>query len=325
MEPGTELPTSEFRSATEPGFEPPPPPPHLDASRRAVWTLLARRMWARLRLEPLLLVAGGVALFAILSLMPAIAATVAVYGLVASPADIQAQVEPLSRVVPPEVVTLVAAQLSAAAETPGAALGLAFAVSLGLALLGASTGIRAFMTALNTIHRMPEGRSFLRQVGMSFALGVGGVLTVVVTVGLVVLLPTALRLLNLEESTALILSLARWPALVLLVMTAVALLYRLGPVVRPTHILPGAAVATVLWTLGSVLLSFYVDRVANYSGLYGAFGGVMIVILWFFVSSLVILLGALLNEELEQARALSRPDSAGSLPRPRPGRYSRAG
>src|SRR5688572_21562417 len=92
-----------------------------------VWRLALRRVWYRLQNDPLDILAGGVALFGVLSLMPGLAALISIYGLIASPADIEAQVAPLARVVPPEVVSLVTSQLEAAASSSAPALGFAFA------------------------------------------------------------------------------------------------------------------------------------------------------------------------------------------------------
>jgi membrane protein len=286
----------------------------------AVWRLALGRVAYRLLHEDISIVAGGVALFAILSLMPALAAIVAVYSLLSSPADIAAQVAPLERVVPPAVVAVVAEQLRSAADTAGPTLGLATAFSLALALFGATGGIRSLMTALNMVHRIPEKRSFLRRNAVALALGLGAIVTVVIAVGLIVVLPTAFRLLRVHADTEAVISAARWPAMLLLVMAGLAVLYRIAPSDPPRHLVGGTLLAALAWLASSYGLSLYVDRVANYSGLYGAFGGVMVVLLWFYVSSLVILVGAVVNEELEEARW--RRGSAGTPPPPRPAPYS---
>lgn len=287
-----------------------------------MWRLALGRVLYRLVNDDITILAGGVALFAILSLMPAIASIVAIYGLLSSPADIAAQVAPLQRVVPPEVVAVVADQLRTAAATPDQALGLTTAFTLALALFGATGGVRSMMTALNLVHRTPDKRSFLRCNGIALALGVGAIFTVVIAVGLVVVLPTVFRLVRLEAATEAIINAARWPLLLLLVMTGIAILYRVGPVDPPRRLLPGTLFAGLAWLASSFGLSLYVDRVANYSGLYGAFGGVMIILLWFFVSSLVILFGAIINQELEEARW--RLDSEAARRLPTPGPYSPA-
>lgn len=285
-----------------------------------VWRLALGRVVYRLFHEDITIVAGGVALFAILSLMPAIASIVAIYSLLSSPADIAAQVAPLGRVVPPAVVALVAEQLRAAADTPAPTLGLATAFTLALALFGATGGVRSLMTAFNMVHRMPEKRSFLRRNAVALALGMGAIVTVVIAVGLIVVLPTAFRLLRLQADTEAFISATRWPALLFLVMAGLAVLYRVAPSDPPRHLVGGTLFAALAWLVSSYGLSLYVDHVANYSGLYGAFGGVMVVLLWFYVSSLVILIGAVINEEVEEARW--RRGNAAPRPRPRPAPYS---
>ena len=300
---------------------PPPSTWHEPRARRvrgwfAVWRLALGRVVYRLVHEDITLVAGGVALFAILSLMPAIATLIALYSLVSSPADIAAQVAPLGRVVPPAVVAVVADQLEAAAETPGPTLGLATAFTLALAVIGATGGVRSVMSALSMVHHRPDPRSFLRRTAIALALGLGAIVTVVIAVGLIVVLPTVFHMVRLEADTEAIIAAARWPALLLLVMTGLAIVYRVGTCPPPRRILGGALFAGLAWLISSYGLSLYVDHVANYSGLYGAFGGVMIVVLWFYVSSLVILIGGVINEELAEARW--RRGSAGAPPPPTP-------
>jgi len=283
-----------------------------------VWRLALGRVAYRLYNEDITIVAGGVALFAILSLMPAIATIVAIYSLGSTPADIAAQVAPLGRVVPPAVVNVVADQLRAAADTPAPTLGLATAFSLALAIIGAIGGVRSLMTALSMVHRKPDTRSFLRRTGIALALGVGAIVTVVIAVGLIVVLPTVFHMVRLEADTEAIIAAARWPALLLLIMTGLAILYRTGTVDTPRHTLSGTLFAALAWLASSYGLSLYVDRVANYNGLYGAFGGVMIVLLWFYVSSLVILIGAVINEEFEEAKWRRGSAAAPPLPTPAP-------
>jgi membrane protein len=291
-----------FRPATE--------APSIDehASRRArhprarVWRPALVRLWHRFQNDNIDILAGGVALFAVLSLMPALAATVSIYGLLSNPADIRAQVEPLAQLVPPEVIQLVVQQLSTAAQGSHRALGVATAVSVLLALFSAVGGLRALMSAFNVVHRYPERRSWLHRNLLALALGAAAIIVVMVAVGLVVVLPTVLALVHLGSSASLIVSWGRWPALFLLVMTGLMVLYRLGPVRGPRRVGAGAALATLIWMAASVGLSVYVDRVANYSGLYGAFGAALVVLLWFYVSALVVLLGAVLSQELHEAR-----------------------
>jgi membrane protein len=301
--------------------------------RVKIWRETIKRVAIREVQDDLDILAGGVALFAILSLMPALATVISIYSLISSPADIASQVAPLGRVVPPEVVAVATDQLKAAADSPPSDLGLATAFTLALAIFGATGGVRSLIAALNLVHHRPDRRSFLKRTGIAMALGIGAMVTVMLSVGLVVILPTAFQVLRVEADTEAVVNTARWPLLFGVVAAGLAILYRVGPDESPRSLVAGTLFASIAWLAGSFGLSFYVSEVANYSGLYGAFGGVMILILWFFVSSFVILIGALINEELEGVRREltgsdaepSAPDSAAAPPRPTPAPRSPAG
>ena len=270
----------------------------------SVWGRALSCLWTRVVHDNLDILAGGVALFALLSFMPATAATVAIYGLVADPADIHDQVAPLAGVIPDDVMAVVTSQLTRAAQADRGALGWAFLLSLAIAMFSALGGVRAVIQALNLVNRRNDSRSYLRQTGLAFVLALGCIMTVIVAVTLVLVLPTVLHFVRLDAGTELLVTLGRWPALFALVASGLAVFYRVAPEENTSRIVPGAIFATALWILGSVLLSLYVEHVANYSA-YGAFGGVLVVVLWFYVSALVVLLGAALNRELAVAR--SRP------------------
>jgi membrane protein len=266
----------------------------------SIWAKALGGLWKRVVHDNLDILAGGVALFAILSFMPAIAATVAIYGLVADPADIHAQVTPLAGVIPGDVMAVVTSQMARAVQADEGSLSWAFALSLAIAVFSAVGGARAVIQALNLVNRRTDSRSFLRQTGLAFLLSLGGIMAVIVAVSLVVVLPAVLQFVRLDTDTHLLVTVGRWPALFLLVASGLAVFYRFAPDENTSRIVPGAIFATALWTVGSMLLSLYVSHVANYSA-YGAFGGVLVVVLWFYVSAFVVLLGATLNRELTLA------------------------
>lgn len=276
----------------------------------SIWAKALGGVWKRVVHDNLDILAGGVALFAILSFMPAIAATVAIYGLVADPADINAQVAPLAGVIPGDVMAVVTSQMTRAVQADEGSLSWAFALSLAIAVFSALGGARAVIQALNLVNRRTDSRSFLRQTGLAFLLSLGGIMAVIVAVSLVVVLPAVLQFVRLDADTQLLVTVGRWPALFLLVASGLAVFYRLAPDENTSRIVPGAIFATALWIVGSMLLSLYVSHVANYSA-YGAFGGVLVVVLWFYVSAFVVLLGATLNRELTLAANGPVADAAG--------------
>lgn len=266
----------------------------------SIWAKALGCLWKRMVHDNLDILAGGVALFAILSFMPAIAATVAIYGLVADPADIHAQVAPLAGVIPGDVMAVVTSQMTRAVQADEGSLSWAFALSLAIAVLSALGGARAVIQALNVVNRRTDSRSFLRQIGLALLLSLGGIMAVIVAVSLVVVLPAVLQFVRLDADTQLLVTVGRWPTLFLLVASGLAVFYRFAPDENTSRIVPGAIFATALWTAGSMLLSLYVSHVANYSA-YGAFGGVLVLVLWFYVSAVVVILGAALNRELTLA------------------------
>jgi membrane protein len=209
-------------------------------------------------------------------------------------------VAPFTGVIPADVMSVVTTQMTRAAQADDGALGWAFALSLAIAMFSALGGARGLIQALNLVNRRNDSRSYLRQTGLAFVLSLGGIMAVIISVSLVVVLPTVLHFVRLDPDTELLVTLGRWPALSVLVAAGLAVFYRLAPDENTSRIVPGAIFATLLWILGSVLLSLYVSHVANYSA-YGAFGGVMVVVLWFYVSAFVVLLGAALNRELTVA------------------------
>lgn len=272
------------------------------------------RPWLRALREALLgdapVLAAGVALFALLATIPALAATVAVYGLVADPADINSQLEGLSRVLPRHVVKFLTEQLQREASRSNESLSIALVTTMALALYSARSTVDAMMVGLNRAYGVIESRhpfrTFLISVIVAFAALIGFVIVAAVVVGL----PALLAIFRVEGDVDSAATLIRWPLLVVVVLAGLRTLYRHAPSPRDhdhRRLWPGAVVATALWMVVSFLLSVWVDDIADYESLYGAFASVLVLILWFYLSALAILLGGLVNAELERADALAEP------------------
>jgi membrane protein len=269
---------------------------------------LARiRPWLAVFKEALLgeetVLAGGVALFAMLATIPALAAIVALYGLIADPSDIGAQLDGLDRVLPHQVVAFLTVQLQRLARRSTEHLGFALATTLLLALYSARTAARALIIGLNRAYRVAETRPRLRQFTLSVVLAATTLIGSFVFATIVVALPSILTLLRIRGDSSSAASLLRWPLLLIVLLVALTALYRHAPAprsVRVRRLWPGAIVATALWLAVSWGLSVWVDRVADYEILYGAFASVLVLLVWFYTSAMAILLGGLVNAELER-------------------------
>jgi membrane protein len=253
--------------------------------------------------DNLSIVGAGVAYFAFLAIFPALGALVSLYGLVADPAQVEQQVSSLRGVLPAAAVDLVGSQLHRLAGGSTGALSWGLALSVALALWSANKGVKALVQGLNIAYDEDEDRSWIKRVATTLGLTLGGIVAGALAIALVVALPAVLGFVGLGSSARLAVEIVRWIVIVALLIVALAVVYRFGPArdaPRWRWISPGAVVAAVLWLIGSVLFSIYVSRFGSYAETYGALGAVVILLIWFYLTAFVVLLGAELNAEAER-------------------------
>jgi membrane protein len=182
-------------------------------------------------------------------------------------------------------------------------LGIGAIGGLLLALWSASSAVRTLMEALNVAYNEEERRGMIAFYGTALLLTFGAVIAIIVAMGLVVVMPALLKLIGLNWLMETIVSLVRWPVLALLAIVGFAIVYRYAPSrakPRWRWVSWGAAVAVALWLIGSALFSLYVTRFGNYNETYGAAGAIVILLMWFLLSSYAILIGAEINAEMER-------------------------
>lgn len=269
---------------------------------------IARAVYDRFGRDNISLVAAGVAFYVMLSIFPALAAMVSLYALVGDPDDVANRISEYGNLLPPEALKLIIDGLHNFAKTAGSTLSWALGTSVLLALWSARAGIASVMTGLNIAYEEVETRSFVVQTLMALGLTVGAVLFAVVVVFAVAVIPIILKFLSLDGAAATLIDLARWPILAVLVAMGFAVIYRYGPSRKGANwrwISWGSAVATVLWLVGSVAFSVYVSKFGSYDATYGALGAVVVLLLWLWVSALVLLVGAEIDGELDQRATLA--------------------
>ncbi|HEX3759553.1 MAG TPA: YihY/virulence factor BrkB family protein, partial [Kofleriaceae bacterium] len=269
--------------------------------------------WLRAAHDALLgempVLAAGTALFAILATVPTLAAVVGVYGLVADAHAIHDHLRGLTTVLPPEVVTFVGDQLEQQATRPGGALGFAVATSIVVAVYSARGAARALIAVLNRAYRVRDRRRAVSRILLSLAMAAATLVGLMLMFGVVVALPGIVALLHLRGYG--LVRWFRWPSLMAILYVALLLLYRYGPSPRPIterQLWPGALTATLLLVLVSWGLSQWVERVSDYQLIYGAFGSVVVVLLWFYLSTIALVVGGFVNAELERRAGAPAPD-----------------
>jgi membrane protein len=270
------------------------------------WFSILRRVMAEVKEDNVTLLAAGVAFYAMLAIFPAIIAVVTVYGLVADPNQVEAQVSEFAKSLPAGADQLLTEQLQNVVSAGRQSLSIGLAVSLAAVLWTASGGVQGLVKGLNIVYDENETRGFLKLRGLSLLLTLGAILVAVIALTLIAVFPAVIDNLGLGRAGELAASIARWVVLALLVLVALAVVYRFAPDranPRWRWVSWGAVVALVLWLLGSIGFSWYVDNFGKYNQTYGALAAVIILLLWLFLSAFAVLLGAELDAEIERQTA----------------------
>jgi membrane protein len=265
-----------------------------------------KRVKAEVKDDNVSLLAAGVAFYAMLAIFPAIIAVVTVYGMVADPDQVKTQVGEFAKSLPSGADQLLTKQLTDVANAGRQALSIGLVLSLLALLWSVSSGVQGLIKGLNVIYDEKETRGFVKLRGLSLLLTLGAIVVSVIALALITVFPSAIDRLGLGQAGQLAASVARWVVLAVLVLLALGVVYRLGPDranPRWRWVSVGAVVALVLWLLGSIGFSWYVDNFGKYNQTYGALAAVIILLLWLFLSSFSVLLGAEFNAESERQQA----------------------
>jgi membrane protein len=273
---------------------------------RPGWRDILWRIWQQIGEHDVSIIAAGVAFYSLLAVFPAITAFVSLYGLIADPSSVEKQVSELGQLMPADALKLISTQLHSVVSAGNKRLGLSAVISIVIALWSAGAGVRALMTALNIAYREEEKRGYVTFYGTAFAFTVGLVIAAMVAILVVVALPVVLQFLPLGDLAQVMIKLLTWLIMAVMIIVGLGVLYRYGPSRQPAKgrwISWGAVVAAVLWLLVSLLFSVYAANFANYSATYGTLSAVIALLMWFWLSAFVILVGAELNAEMEHQTA----------------------
>ena len=272
---------------------------------RGWWDIL-KRTFAEVSNDRVLTEAAGITFYALLALFPAIAAMVSIYGLFAEPATIGEHLDVLGSVVPGGGMQIIEEQVKGITSKGEAALGIGAIFGLLTALWSSNQAMKAMVDALNVVYGEREKRSFIYRTVLTLSFTVAGILFILLAMGSVVVLPIALKFVGLGDTTETLLSLARWPLMLVVVSLFLACIYRFGPSrdrAQWRWVSWGGTVAALGWALGSAGFSYYVTNFGNYNETYGSLGAVIGFMTWIWISSTVVLVGAELDAEMEHQTA----------------------
>lgn len=256
--------------------------------------------------DQITMVAASVAFFVLLAIFPGLAAIVSVYSAFADPEKGGAIIAALPTVLPEQAVEIIARQTMRVSEQKGAAgSNFNFVPLLGFAVLiwSAMRGIRSLLNALNVVYDTEERRGYIELTAISLAFTIGFVAFLLFVIAMVFVLPAIFITLGLGSDSSMILTLLRWPVLLIVVALSLALIYRFGSNrdnARWRWITTGSCVASVLWVCSSILFEWAVSRFGSFDQLYGSLSTVIGFMIWIWISTIVVLFGAEIDAAVER-------------------------
>jgi membrane protein len=267
------------------------------------WWHVLKRAGAGFTEDRIMAEAAGVTFYALLAIFPGLASLISIYGLFADPVQLAGQLRNLAGVIPGGGIDLIRAQVTALTSSGHQALGLGLVIGLATSLWSSNAGVKAFFDALNVVYHEHEKRGFLKLTLVSLCFTLAILAFLIIALLGVVVVPIVLNFIGLGGDIDLLIEIARWPVMVLVVALGLAFLYRFGPSrarARWQWVSWGSGTAAILWLVVSLAFSYYVANFGSYNKTYGSLGAVVGFMTWIWISSMVVLMGAELNAELEQ-------------------------
>jgi membrane protein len=286
------------------------------------WRDVLTRVFHGISEDRITTISGGVTFFVLLALFPGLAGLISLYGLFADSSTIGQHLTSLEGILPEGGMQILRDQLQQLTSQPTQKLGFATVACLAISLWSANGGIKAMFEGLNAVYEEGEKRSFFKLNAISLAVTFGALAFVIASLLTITVVPKALSFLGLPGIGEVV-NFARWPLLLVVASLMIAVIYRFGPSRDQAQwrwISPGSIFAAVTWIAASLLFSWYTAHFGSYNKTYGSLGAEVGFMTWMWISTMVILVGAKINAELEHQTAV---DTTAGKPAPRGERGAR--
>jgi len=253
------------------------------------WIAVFKRVKAEAVDDNASLLAGGVAFFALLAIVPLLVAALSIWGLFANPSDATRLIRDIATGLPNSAQRLVTQQLRSISQKSNAGLGITAIVSLLIALWSASSGTKHLIEAVNTAYDEDEDRGFVKVRALAILFTLGAIAFMILAIGLIAIVPSALDDAGVPREVRVVVEIVVWPLLAVMMILALAVLYRFAPARRNPEwrwVSWGAVFATVAWLVGSAVFALYASNLGSYDKTYGSLGGVIVLMLWLYITAL---------------------------------------
>lgn len=275
------------------------------------WWQVVQRVYRKIEQDNMSLIAAGVAFYFLLAIFPLLASLISMYGLFVDHETVNQHIGALLTIMPEQSGGILKAQIESLTSTDKSSLSLSLGITFIITLWSGGKGSVALITACNISYKEPKSRSFVKMILLRLLLTLAMVLIMMLMLILVVGIPIILS--SLIQTNESMLTWVKWPILLLVFNLSLAGLYKYAPHrnnAKWRWVTPGATVATLLWLIASYMFNVYISEYADYSKTYGSMGGVVILLMWFYMTAYTILLGAATNAatELQTGEDTTRGD-----------------
>ncbi len=257
--------------------------------------------------------AAAMAYYIFLAIVPALTSLVLIYAWIADPAEIQEHFSKINQIIPAEISNIINEQLvDLSSKNPGNSLGFGALAALFFALWSASKGNTAFMDALNVIYGEKDDRGFIKRTFMAIGMTFIGTIMGLLAIGVIVFYPNVIDFFPLPEIVKTVAGVGSWVILLALFSAYLSFCYRFGPDRKKAKwrwVSWGAAFAAIAWALVSAGFSWYASEFGNFNKTYGSMAAIVVLMMWLYISSFAILIGAEINSETEHQTAKDTTES----------------
>jgi len=272
-----------------------------------------KRLYDNVQEDFIGLLAGGIAFYFFLASFPALTALISLYGIFSDPHFVSDQLKLLHRFLPPESLKILADQALSITSSSTAALSLGFFMGVVLTIYSTTKGVKALIQGLNIAYNEKERRNLIRLNITAFTLTFVMMAYFLFSLSLIALMPAAFAFMHLPDYMTGPLLHLRWPLLLLTAVIGLEMVYYYGP----SHTKPkwqwlswGSVLATLVWLAGCNLFSIFVSNFGKYNETYGSLGAVAVLMLWFWLSAIIVLLGAEVNASFHPKKSVTMEEAS---------------
>lgn len=266
------------------------------------WKDIGKRVWQEMKVDHVQIVSAGVAFYFFLSIFPTIVAAISIYSLVLEPSQIEEQISRLDLLLPEKAFGMITDFLHPVIEQSRKEIGWGLIVSILISIWSANKGTNALFQGVNIAYDEMDNRNIFKKNLLTLIFTLGGLVLGLISLLIIIFFPLLIDKLGLPSGIENVLTWLRWVILGLILITSLSMVYKIAPNRRSPRfrwVSWGALLGTILWLGGSMLFSWYVSNFGSYDDLYGSFAAVAILMLWFFLTSFIVLMGAEINSEME--------------------------